>query len=172
MLYLGGTYTAGDRTPLRMVGHPDPEAAMNTHPTKAAAATSIFTRNQSASFLVIPKEESTGLREVARYYAENGRVPGLTARSRNGFPVGKWLAEAQRVPHRLSESTRAFLLCIPGMWLSSRPVGPRNVGHPRTKAEEALFRRLMLWAEDPMKDPVTARALRGRMSVSSSGAPE
>ena len=35
------------------------------------------------------------------------------------------------------------------------------MGHPRTQAEEALFRRLMAWSEDPMKDPLTAWALRG-----------
>lgn len=139
---------------------------MNSHPTKAAASTSIFVRNQGASFLVLPREESMGLREVALYFAANQRVPRPTARSRNGFPVGNWLAEAQRVPHNLTESTRAFLLSIPGMWLASRPVGPRNVGHPRTQAEEVMFRRLTAWAEDPMNDAPTARALRGNLARS------
>ena len=159
---MGNTQPAGDRTPLHMVGHHRPGSSeMNTYPTKAAANTSIFVRNRGASLLVLPREESMGLREVARYFAENQRVPGPTARSHNGFPVGKWLAVAQQVPHNLTESTRAFLMSIPGMWLASRPVGPRNVGHPRTQAEEALFRRLMAWSEDPMKDPLTAWALRG-----------
>ena len=125
----------------------------------------IFTRHQFAHFASLPDDEQIGLREFAVFYRIHGRTPGTTARSTNGFPVGQWYAKAQANPHVLAEPTRAFLLSIPGVWLSKNPPRRRGMPKVRSKTEKFMYGRLMRWSKDPMSDPVTARIEKLRLNI-------
>lgn len=116
----------------------------------------VFESNQSLDFAVFPATFQRGLRELALYVDWSGGAPSPSARGSNGFEVGKWLHEIQRVPHVLDLPQRAVLLSVPGVRLSEFS-GSEPVQVPGDPARQYLWHRLRLWASDPADDPVHAR---------------
>lgn len=116
----------------------------------------IFARNRSVDFSTFDREFQRYLRALVFFVQERGGTPFLHTGKYRGLDIGPWFDQVCKNPHELREGERTVLRSIPGVYLTATPPHRgRDVVMDSDRA--ALWRRLQVWAKDPMQDPVTRR---------------
>ena len=116
----------------------------------------IFARNRSVDFSMFDREFQRYLRALVFFVQERGGTPFLHTGKYQGLDIGLWFDRVCKNPHELSEGERTALRSIPGVYLTATPPHRgRDVVMDSDRA--ALWRRLQVWAKDPLQDTVTRR---------------
>lgn len=117
----------------------------------------IFEDYRNVDFGTFDLEFRRNLRLLTKFVQERGGIPFITTSRYHGVDLGGWLNDLRHNPHQLSPGQRAALRSVPGVTLTPIDSRSHEVTTPADRAY--LWKRLKLWADNPISDPVIQRQL-------------